>query len=175
MEFSLKNSPYLDLSFNQISSIDSRFFSRRTFNVPNSLKYLNLENNKIFSIESVFTNCLNLEFLKLSNNFLNETVSFDVFWNGTYLPSNYEFFFENNKLKIIKKIPPCLFSLKYLNFDFNEISLIEFNAFFVSKSLEKLTIAKNFIENITENNFHFLFSLKYLNLSWNRINSIEKN
>ena len=37
----------------------------------NTLKYLNLENNKIVSIESAFTNFLNLEFLKLSNKIVS--------------------------------------------------------------------------------------------------------
>ena len=57
---------HLDLSFNQISSIDSGIFNRGTLNVSNALKYLNLENNKIISIDGVFINYLNLEFIKLS-------------------------------------------------------------------------------------------------------------
>ena len=59
--------------------------------------------------------------------------------------------------------------------DFNEIALIEYNAFFSLKSLQNLTISNNFLTNVTENNFHFLFGLKYLNLSHNQINLIEMN
>jgi Leucine-rich repeat (LRR) protein len=62
---------HLDLSFNQISSIDSSIFSVGSLNVSKTLKYLNLENNKIISIDGVFINYLNLEFIKLSNNYLS--------------------------------------------------------------------------------------------------------
>jgi hypothetical protein len=167
---------HLDLSFNQLFSIDSRIFGRSFFGVSKPLKFLNLENNKIISIENVFINYLNLEILKLSNNLLKEIFSFDLLWGGAYSPSNYKFFYENNKIKIIKKFPQCVVaSLQHISFDFNEISSLELNAFFHFASLVNLSISNNLLENITKNNFERLFSLKYLNLSWDILSSIEMN
>jgi hypothetical protein len=60
------------------------------------------------------------------------------------------------------------------NFDSNQISSIETDAFLNCRSLESLSIAQNRLKNLTENNFHFLYSLINLNLSFNEINFIEQ-
>ena len=66
-------------------------------------------------------------------------------------------------------------SLKILTFDSNQISTIESDALINCRSLEKLSLAQNYLTLISVNNFYYLFSLTYLNVSFNRIEWIELN
>jgi Leucine-rich repeat (LRR) protein len=173
-EFLLKLE-YLDLGSNQIAFIDSNIFNRYEISVPNRLRHLNLENNLIVALESIFINYLNLELFKISNNFLNDMPYFGFYIIGNWLQPNPQLDFSHNNLKKIREFPVCLGDIYELYLDFNKISLIELNALFRLKSLKNLSMSNNLLENITENNFFYLTSLKYLNLSFNRLKSIEMN
>jgi Leucine-rich repeat (LRR) protein len=96
---------YLDLSHNQIEVLDERFFSFSTVFRP--LKYLNLENNRIYFIADSIYNFINLATAKLSNNCMEMYPYFDLINNGsllsTLVTNNYEFYFDNNRITSIKK------------------------------------------------------------------------
>ena len=85
---------------------------------------------------------------KISNNFLNEIPSFDVYWSGILSSKNNAFYFNFNKIERIVKMSAYLEALSYLNFDFNNISSIEIDAFIILKSLQTLSISNNFLKNI---------------------------
>jgi hypothetical protein len=86
-----------------------------------------------------------------------------------------ELHLNQNEINEIKYFSFIFGKLILANFDSNNISLIETDAFLNCRSLESLSIAQNRLRNLTENNFHFLFSLIHLNLSFNEINFIELN
>lgn len=169
----LRKLKFLDLSNNHIAVVN--IFKTFTFNEKNPLEHLNLDNNRILAFGNVFTNYFNLKTLRASNNFLNEMPEFNLYWSGTISPANHEFYFNRNSISAIKYVPIFVNTLVILNFDDNLISFIEHNAFTNLKSLQNVSISKNYLLNISANNFNSLFSLKYLNLSWNRIESIEQN
>jgi Leucine-rich repeat (LRR) protein len=168
----LTNLEYLDLSFNQIENIDPDFFSFKT-NQMKKLRYLNLENNFIKSIGDLFLNYQNIEFFKISNNYLTKFPYFDVGLIGNFQLVISNFYFNNNNISKIEKISIWISNLKILNFDFNYIEFIENDAFIYLKNLENLSIAFNNLNQIYSNNFIYLFSLKFLNLSHNQIELIE--
>ena len=101
---------------------------------------------------------------------LFKTVNGETFW-----PNIYELYLSNNNIKRVEQFPESFLNLINLNLDFNQIALIEFNAFFLLKPLIYLSISSNFLKNISKNDFKFLFGLKYLNISHNQINLIEMN
>ena len=187
----LLNLKYLDLSFNNLSNLSQTSLefntnleyldlsSNRLWEfkiVLNKLKYLNLENNQIFSISDTLYDYFSIEILKLSNNQLETYTSFEV---NEVNSQNVEIFQEihlnQNQIKIIKYFSFIFGKLKLANFDKNNISLIEIDAFLNCRSLENLSIANNRLTKIIENNFHFLFSLISLNLSSNEISFIENS
>jgi len=171
----LQHLQYLDLSNNKIFNLNGKMFEISESNKIKPLNYINLENNQITFIENKFYNYLNLNVIKLSYNFLNDTPMFNLNWTSDWTSLNKQFYVNHNKLSIIKSFAFCLNSLEILNFDNNQIFSIEFEAFSNLKSLKNLSISNNNLVNVTKDNFYFLYGLEYLNLSINKITSIEIN
>jgi Leucine-rich repeat (LRR) protein len=190
---------YLDLSFNQIDFIDGRILGDWGDSNTKSLKYLNLESNRITKFQDTLFNLINLGTLLISNNQIQD---FPLF--GTYLYSDYYlkmhyFYFNHNKIKSLLYFPNDISTLIILNFDFNEISFIKSDAFEELILLKNLSLSNNFLTNLTRkilfnqfkltnlnlshnliefienDSFKNLFSLKLLDLSFNRLLSIENN
>jgi Leucine-rich repeat (LRR) protein len=161
----LTNLEYLDLSSNRICEF---------FVVLNRLKYLNLDNNQIFSTSETLFDYYSIETFKMANNRLQMYPSFEM---SEIDSKNVETFTEidlnKNQLNQIKYFSFVYGKLQKANFDMNNISSIETDAFLNCRTLEYLSIAQNRLKSINENNFHFLFGLIQLNLSFNQIELIE--
>ena len=84
-----------------------------------------------------------------------------------------ELHLNENELSAITYFSYMMSELKLVNFDSNRIAFIEYDAFLNCRSVEHLSVARNYLTNLTQNNFFYMFSLKYLNLSRNRIEAIE--
>ena len=166
---------YLDLGFNLISSIDAKIFNNYEFKKSNPLEYLNLQHNRIVSIESTFTNYFNLRVICLSHNLLEKLFEFNSYWSGVWTPLNNQIYINHNNISVIKQLPIYVNTIEILNFDFNCIASIDYNAFFNSRSVKNLSLAHNYLANITSNNMYYLISLEFLNVSSNRIEAIESD
>ena len=171
----LQNLENLDLSHNFIRVIDKMIFSKYEQTKVASLNYLNLQSNKIISIESTFTNYFNLFIFQLSNNNLEIMPKFSENIYGGFTGFNAEFYLDHNQLTTIQPISYASSTLETLNFDFNQIHLIEHDSFFHLKLLKNLSISNNRLKNVSKNNFNFLHDLNYLNLSFNQIIFIEND
>jgi Leucine-rich repeat (LRR) protein len=186
----LINLKHLDLSFNNLSFISQDSFE---FNlnleyldlssnsliefsiVLNNLKYLNLDNNQINSTNEVLKDHYSIEIFKMANNRLDKYPSFEMSQiKSENVETFLEFHFNQNQIDEIKYFSFIFGKLLLANFDSNQISSIETDAFLNCRSLQSLSIKQNRLSNLTENNFHFLFSLIHLNLSFNEINFIEQ-
>jgi insulin-like growth factor-binding protein complex acid labile subunit len=187
----LINLKHLDLSFNNLTFISQDSFE---FNlnleyldlssnclyefsiVLIKLKYLNLDNNQINSTNDVLKDYYSIEIFKMANNRLQIYPSFEMSQiKSENVETFLEFHLNQNQISEIKYFPFIFGKLLLANFDSNQISSIETDAFLNCRSLESLSIIQNRLRNLTENNFHFLFSLIHLNLSFNEINFIEQN
>jgi Leucine-rich repeat (LRR) protein len=183
------NLKYLDLSYNKLSFISQDSFE---FNlnleyldlssnclyefsiVLNKLKYLNLDNNHINSTNEILKDYYSIEIFKVANNRLEMYPSFEMSQiKSEYVETFLEYHLNQNQISEINYFSFIFGKLLLANFDSNQISSIETDAFLNCRSLESLSIAQNRLRNLTENNFHFLFSLIHLNLSFNEINFIE--
>ncbi len=165
-EFSL-NLEYLDLSSNYLYEFSV---------VLSKLRYLNLDNNQINSTNEVLKDYNLIEIFKMANNRLKKYPSFEMTEiNSDNSETFLEFHLNQNQINEIKYFPFIFGRLILADFDSNNISSIENDAFLNLRSLEYLSISNNWLTNLTENNFHFLFSLIQLNLSFNEISFIEKN
>jgi Leucine-rich repeat (LRR) protein len=185
----LINLRHLDLSFNNLSFINQDSFefnlnleyldlssnSLYEFSIVlNKLKYLNLDNNQINSTNEVLKDYFSMEIFKMANNRLDKYPSFEMSQiKSENVETFLEFHFNQNQINEIKYFSFIFGKLLLANFDSNQISSIETDAFLNCRSLQSLSIAQNRLRNLTENNFHFLFSLIHLNLSFNEINFIE--
>jgi insulin-like growth factor-binding protein complex acid labile subunit len=164
-EFNL-NLEYLDLSSNSLCAFSI---------VLNNLKYLNLDNNQINSTNEVLKDFYSIEIFKMTNNRLDKYPSFEMSQiKSENVETFLEFHLNQNQINEIKYFSFIFGKLLLANFDSNQISSIETDAFLNCRSLQSLSIAQNRLSNLTENNFHFLFSLIHLNLSFNEINFIEQ-
>jgi Leucine-rich repeat (LRR) protein len=186
----LINIRHLDLSFNNLSFISQDSFefnlnlefldlswnSLYEFSIVlNKLKYLNLDNNQINSTIEVLKDYYSMEIFKMANNRLDKYPSFEMSQiKSENVETFLEFHLNQNQINEIKYFSFIFGKLLLANFDSNQISSIETDAFLNCRSLESLSIAQNRLRNLTENNFHFLFSLIHLNLSSNEINFIEQ-
>jgi hypothetical protein len=186
----LTNLKYLDLSFNNLSFISQDSFefnlnleyldlssnSLYEFSIVlNKLKYFNLDNNQINSTNEVLNDYYFIEIFKMAKNRLAKYPSFEMSQiKSKNVEKFLEFHFNQNQIIEIKYFSFIFGRLLLANFDSNQISSIETDAFLNCRSLESLSIAQNRLKKITENNFHFLFSLIHLNLSFNEINLIEQ-
>ena len=185
------NIKYLDLSMNNLTHLNRNSFESNTnleyldlswnkleefYLILKKLKYLNLENNQIKSINSILFDYFSIGLVKMGNNFLQNYPSFEMSQiNNDYLETFFEIDLSRNQIKQIKYFSFMFGKLKIASFDSNNISFIQEDAFLNCRSLEYLSIANNSLTRIAENNFHFLFSLIYLNLSRNEIDFIENN
>jgi Leucine-rich repeat (LRR) protein len=182
---------HLDLSFNNLSELSQNTFefqinleyldlsSNRIYEftiVLNKLKYLNLDNNQIFSTCDTLFDYYSVEIFKMANNRLQMYPSFEMSEiNSQNIETFLDIDLSKNQLNHIKYFSFIFGILKMANFDTNNISSIETDAFLNCRSLEYLSISKNRLKKIYENNFHFLFSLIKLNLSFNEIEFIENS
>jgi len=189
----LINLKHLDLSFNNLTFISKKSFEYNTkleyldlnsnslyqFDlniVLSKLRYLNLENNCIESMSDVMYDYMSIEIFKIANNQLQAYSSFEMSQVSIDVkPKFTEIYLNNNHVERIKYFSYNFGELKVANFDSNNISFIENDAFLNCRSLEVLSISENRLKYIAANNFHYLFSLLYLNLSFNEINFIESN
>ncbi len=149
---SLKNLKYLDLSENNISSLNFLFGTYTS---------LNLSFNSIEVITpGSFKNLTSLTSLDLNGNIIEiiELNTFEGLNNLVFLS------IENNYLKIIASNSlSSLHLLETLNLNNNEIFYIEH----LPKSIKKLLLSKNKIETIDW--IDSLLSLTYLDVSFNEI------
>jgi Leucine-rich repeat (LRR) protein len=189
----LINLKHLDLSFNNLTFISKASFEYNTklehldlnsnslyqFDfgiVLSKLRYLNLENNRIESMSDVLYDYMSIEIFKIANNQLQAYSSFEMSQVSVDVKSKFtEIYLNNNHVERVKYFSYNFGELRVANFDSNNISFIENDAFLNCRSLEVLSISKNRLTYIAANNFHYLFSLLYLNLSFNEINFIESN
>ncbi len=164
----LKILEYLDVSFNQIDFVDGRIFDDWGDFKEKPLKYLNLESNRIKKFEGAFVNFINLNKLIARNNDLIDYPKFRFAFKSGQSVSFYHLYLNFNRLKSLSYLPYEMCSLLFLNFDDNQISKIASNTFVQMKTLRNLSIASNYLTNVTKEIFYFQFQLKYLNLSHNR-------
>ena len=169
----LKKLEYLDLGGNKIYFIDGKIFSNRNDSTLKQLKYLSLVSNQIASFADSFINYCSIHTFKMSNNFLKYVPEFQVIFNGQVSLYATEFYFNSNKIKTLSYMSIYISSLNILNFDLNDIYIIEQDAFLNLMNLKNLSIAYNNLTRISTNNFAYQFNLKYLNLSHNQIDFIE--
>nr|XP_012219495.1 PREDICTED: chondroadherin-like [Linepithema humile] len=201
---SLPNLKYLDVSGNHISAIahdfkisfpqlihlflininaftiDEQFFHK----IPNSLRFLHLENNKLINlklkdianitslfldgnpIENIDITSMKLQILSLSNCTKLNTGTFntpsleylDLSKNNLYSISNIRF---ENEL------------LQTLLLDYNK--LVEVPVLTTITQLSKLSLSYNMIKDISANRFTNLIHLQKLSLKGNGIENIENN
>jgi Leucine-rich repeat (LRR) protein len=187
----LLNLKHLDLSFNNLSEVSPNAFEISTnleyldlssnriceFNIVlKKLRYLNLDNNQIFSTSQTLFDFFSIETFKMANNQLQMYPSFEMSQIDSQSVETFiEIDLNKNQLNQIKYFSFIFGKLKMANFDTNNISSIEIDAFLNCRSLEYLSIANNRLKSIRENYFHFLFSLIHLNLSYNEIEFIENS
>jgi Leucine-rich repeat (LRR) protein len=165
------------LSFNQIDYIDGRIFGDWGDSNTKSLKYLNLESNRITKFESSLYNLIHIEKLILTNNELTNFPLFDFELNeesSSDINLNFLYFNRNN-IKSLTFFSSYFSNLRILDLNSNEISEIEKNAFETLKSLQNLSLSNNLLKNITREIFFNQMHLFYLNLSCNQIEFIELN
>jgi Leucine-rich repeat (LRR) protein len=161
----------LDLSFNEIKYLDSK----ATFQYLNSLKYLNLSNNRLKTLDAfIFGYLSNLNQLNLASNnisFLNENCFFNlVNINNLRLSSN-----QINSTDFLKSNEIFLYNLEYLDLEVNQIVLINERHFQSYYKLSYLNLNSNPIKSINYNAFIGLISLKTLWISNTKIDSLFLN
>jgi len=185
------NLKYLDLSSNNLSLVNQDSFkfngnleyldlnSNNLYEftvVLNKLKYLNLESNQINATNDALKDYFSIEIFKMANNRLKTYPSFEMSQiNSENVETFLELDLSQNQINEIKYFSFIFGKLKLANFDSNNISFIQNDAFLNCRSLEYLSIAHNRLTNLTANNFRFLFSFIQLNLSFNEISFIEQN
>jgi Leucine-rich repeat (LRR) protein len=184
----LRSLASLDVSYNLIEKLDFEF----PLSMEN-LTNLNLSSNRIWFLGSfVFKNLKSLRFLDLENNYLKTIESSSVF---SYMPrlqtikiNNLEMDLNNqsflNRLfnlnattvRIEHSYLPNVLSLrnvKILSLVNNEIKHIIVNS--LSVNLTQLDLSKNKLTSIKKTYFRGLFNLQKLDLDLNTIRYIEKD
>ncbi|MEE6493344.1 hypothetical protein FKM82_016793 [Ascaphus truei] len=156
----------LDLSSNLLTEIKSMSFPR----MP--LKYLNLSNNRIATLEAgCFDNLSSsLIVLKLNRNRINmiQPKSFK-------LPHLQYLELRRNRIKIVESLTfQGLDSLKSLKLQRNGIGRLMDGAFFGLDNMEQLDLSYNQLNRLDEFAFVGLSSLEKLNLGDNRVNHVAE-
>jgi Leucine-rich repeat (LRR) protein len=129
-EFNL-NLEYLDLSWNSLYEFSI---------VLNKLKYLNLDNNQINSTNEVLKDYYSIEIFKMANNRLDKYPSFEMSQiKSENVETFLEFHLNQNQINEIKYFSFIFGRLLLANFDSNQISSIETDAFLNCRSLESLS------------------------------------
>ena len=164
----LKNVIFIDLSFNQLSFLDSHSFDYLV-----SVNFLNLSNNFLNCISSsLFSFNRNLKYLDFSYNLIfkidhyafsslnqSDLVHLDLSYNRLDFIKNYFF---------VK-----LSNLEKLNLRSNSISLIEESSFNDLVNLTDLDLSENCLFQIEKKLFQKTFKLISMNLSFNIIKKFE--
>ncbi len=149
----------LDLSFNNISRIQSNTFNKLThleilnlsynkilFDYTNKLKKLSLNNNRLTKLPpNIFSELVNLSYLDLSSNKFSE-------FNLTLAKGN---------------------QLSTLDLSNNRISSLRNDSFMNLPNLETLKIKNNSLTSISPCTFSQLTKLKHIELSSNRLTSFD--
>jgi insulin-like growth factor-binding protein complex acid labile subunit len=161
----------LDLSFNEIKYLDSN----RTFQYLNSLKYLNLSNNRLNSLDAfIFGFLYNLSDLHLASNnisFLNGRCFFNLRNLKKLILKNNQI----NSIDFLQLNKNDLYNLDYLELEENNITLIHETLFQSFVYLFHLNLNSNPIKSIFENTFKSLKLLKTLRVSNTKIDSLFLN
>lgn len=188
----------LDLSFNRIIAINEDSFSGlqnlQSLNLNNNVKYhvneslslpnnvfkhlvnltfLDLSYNHIDSIHQyTFNGLLNLQHLKLSNNWLEEIPN-DTF---LYTPSlSMLDLFYNTLYSVTKRMFTGLKNLHHLDLNGNFIDNIKNNAFQPLINLTVLNLEHNYLNSVNKQMFAGLPKLRCLNLSLNHMNKTSNH
>ncbi|XP_065570091.1 chaoptin-like [Artemia franciscana] len=159
----------LDLSENNIATIDNEAFrdvgtSLRTLYLTNGLSSTKL-------VRDGFQALVNLQKLDMSNNRI-VSIPQDFFHSMRDLE---DLRLHDNKLGALKGqtfSPNMTPNLKFLTLSFNEIKLIESQAFSDLQKLKKLFLDDNQIVRIGRNSFQNLDNLEVLNLEGNKVDFI---
>ena len=163
---------HLDVSSNRITFIEQDLIDTCFKN----LRYFNLESNAIITLDYSVLEFKHLEIFNIGHNLLQSLPYFDFGDNEINPICKFrELYANNNEIKSIQYLSYLLSDLVILNFDLNQISTIDYDAFFNLRNVENLSLSQNYLTNLTENNFYYLFSLKYLILSFNQIEFIALN
>ena len=157
------NLKQLDLSFNKIEI----FNSNASVLMPD-LDNLNMESCFILGINKLpFESMPNLEYLFLSNNFLNLTQNESLFSSLSYLLT---LSIKNVKLDSIGLIDARLLSnLIVADFSYNQIETIKAYYFKYSFKLRYLYLCCNIIEIVEEGAFDGLYEIFHFDISNNKI------
>ena len=165
---SFRNLSYLDLSYNNLHSIN---LDKRRFESLVSLLHLDLSGNDcIYLREDMFEPMISLRYLHLDRNKLGD------FFAGEYGENYFRGLKELEKIYIrdndIRVMPESIFrdqikSLKILKLGENKLSGWGPNLFKFTKNLQMLDINHNQIGLLREVDLHHLQNLKEMNLKDN--------
>ena len=165
----------LDLSQNNISNLNS-------VDLPQGLKHLILNQNKIISLGIRHFDLKNLIELHLSHNLLNGSLSRNTFFNmvsdsADDKNSNLEILdlSFNNFEKIESQALVKFSKLKTLKLKHNKIEVIHPLGFQGLNGLQKLELSNNEILDLPNALFKNLSTLDTLDLSYNHLQSINKS
>ena len=187
----LVNLHALDMSFNQLSSIEASVFGKLT-----SLRMLNLQHNKVVTISAgAFAQIKSLQILSLSFNSIAhvEVAAFDGLSGLTSLsldhnglralhpdqflssaPTMEDLSLNDNQLMEVPQTLTHLSQLRTLDLGENDISDLKEFDFGNLKQLYGLRIAGNKISSIKKSLFQNTTSIHVLNLAHNKLSSIEQ-
>lgn len=154
---------YLDLSFNTMTFLDESLFSNM-----HQLEVLKLDNNNLSSISSqLFTTNNSLKEINLMDNKISliGNVTLSVLLNKIYSLN-----LQNNKLQSLNfTLPPFL---KHIDISFNLLSSINENSF--PEEIERISLVYNSLITVPPQLLHQLQGLKEINLSSNKITLLPK-
>ncbi|XP_023211537.1 toll-like receptor 2 [Centruroides sculpturatus] len=159
----------LDLSYKIIS------IYRNTFAGLIKLEKLKLENCKMQFIElGSFTHLKSLKMLDMKNNQLFQTNSYSVqMFHG--LVSLETLILNENKLNSIDSLFNRLFSLKYLDLNYNLIKNIKPENFFNLTNLQTLYLRGNILVEWKKKTFSRNKNMNFMDISKNKIKTISSS
>jgi insulin-like growth factor-binding protein complex acid labile subunit len=176
----------LNLSYNQIISIEQQTFSSNKFNM------LDLSFNLLREVNDIFVNYYNIVFevFKVNNNLIEK---YQVIFKENFLNNNLisellllnidenslckSIYLRNNSIQVINNIffNYKVRSLTVLDLSMNKIHTIKNGSFDYFSNLEDLNLASNYLSRLDDSLFVQLYSLKILNLSSNYLVYIHKD
>ncbi|XP_071837771.1 uncharacterized protein [Apostichopus japonicus] len=171
----------LYLSSNAIKCVPINFFERftklrtllldnnqirRSFHLPPSLEYFDMQENQLPELNNFFIHCDNLKTVYLSSNAI-ECVPINFFERFTKLRT---LILDNNQIRRSFHLPPSL-----ENFDMEENQLPELNNFFIHcDNLKTVTLYGNELKNIPDHVFQRCSNLIELHLSSMKLKTIPE-
>ncbi|CAH0553895.1 unnamed protein product [Brassicogethes aeneus] len=160
---SLGHLKILSFKFNKVETIEEDAFSGLE-----QLTHLNLKNNLIYHLnENIFYPLKKLYILSISNNFINSA-------NQSYFrfTSIKEFYVDHNKINQLQNLMFNNVSVNILDISYNNVSVIEPEAFLNQSNLYDLSLNNNKLDKLSSS-LHYLVSLKKLDLSYNNLQIIS--